>query len=79
MIKKNKLKISGLSNIKKIYAENTTSMAINEDGELFVWGYKFSKTPKKLETYSKVVDVAERYYLTEDGSVWSLQQRICMR
>lgn len=47
-------------------------MAINKQGEIYIWGYEYSKTPEKLNFYSKAVDIHGKLILAEDGSVWNI-------
>ena len=42
--------------------------------EIFVWGYKYSKVPAKINFYSKAVDIHGKLILAEDGSVWYLSE-----
>ena len=65
-------KIAGLEKIKKVFIRDNTSMAINEDGEIFIWGQGYEKTPTKINFYSKAIDLSENIILAEDGTVWSL-------
>ena len=37
-----------------------------------IWGYEYSKTPEKLNFYSKAVDIHGKLILAEDGSVWNI-------
>ena len=65
-------RIEGLGEIEKVYINGNTSMAINKQGEIYIWGYEYSKTPEKLNFYSKAVDIHGKLILAEDGSVWNI-------
>ena len=65
-------KIENLNNIKKVYISGNTSIALNNNGEVFVWGKNYTKVPTKLECYNKIVEVAGKIMLAEDGTVWTL-------
>lgn len=47
-------------------------MAINKQGEIYIWGYKYNKTPTKINFYGKAISLNEKLILAEDGSVWNL-------
>ena len=65
-------KIEGLENIVEIECYENTSMAINNNGELFVWGEGYTSVPTKLSFYSKVIDISGKLILSEQGTVWNL-------
>ena len=66
------VKIEGLSNIVKIVAYENRSMAVDKDGNLYVWGEGYSKNPEKVGFYTKVVDITGRLVLSEYGTVWNM-------
>ena len=66
-------RIEGLTNIKKVYAYKNTSMAIDEEGNIYVWGDGYTKTPTKINFYNnKAVEINGKLILSEDGGVWYL-------
>ena len=65
-------KIESLSNIKKIYISNKTSMAINDNGEIYIWGQGYSEQPQKINFYGKAIQVTRELILAENGTVWYL-------
>ena len=67
------VKVEGLTNIVKIAAYKNISMALNKDGELFVWGEGYSKQPEKIEFHTKIIDMTGRIILSEQGSVWNMK------
>lgn len=40
-------RIESLEEIEKVYCYKDVSMAINKQGEIYIWGYKYNKTPTK--------------------------------
>ena len=81
------VKLQGLSNIIKIDAANGRAFAVNDDGQLFVWGlgrYKDSiedYIPSLLEGYQELTDHVEEiyvgggdfhYFKCEDNQVFSI-------
>ena len=81
------VKLQGLSNITKIDAANGRAFAVNDDGQLFVWGlgrYKGSKEdyiPSMLEGYQELTDHVEEiyvgagnfhYFKCEDNQIFSI-------
>ena len=67
------IKVEGLSDIVKISAYENMSMAIDKDGNLYTWGEGYSKTPTKIEFYSKVIDMSGKLLLSEYGTVWDMK------
>ena len=67
------IKVEGLSDIVKISAYENMSMAIDKDGNLYTWGEGYSKTPTKIEFYSKVIDMSGKFLLSEYGTVWDMK------
>ena len=65
-------RIEGLEKIEKVYIYQNTSMAINKQGEIYIWGYGYNKEPEKMKFYSKAVDIHGQLILAEDGSVWNI-------
>lgn len=63
------VKLQGLSNIKSIDAANGRAFAINDDGQLFVWGLERYKgnmkdsIPSLLEGYQGLTDQVEEIYV----------------
>ena len=81
------VKLQGLSNIVSIDAANGRAFAVNDDGQLFVWGlgrYKGSKEdyiPSMLEGYQELTDHVEEiyvgagnfhYFKCEDNQIFSI-------
>ncbi len=65
-------KIEGLEDIVQIECYENTSMAINSDGELYIWGEGYTPIPTKLNFYSKIIDISGKLILSEYGTVWNL-------
>lgn len=81
------VKLQGLSNIIKIDAANGRAFAVNDDGQLFVWGlglYKYELQdyiPRVLEGYQELTDYVEEiyvgggdfhYFKSEDNQIFSI-------
>ena len=65
-------KIEGLENIVKIGAFEHISIALDKDGNVYVWGNGFGVTPTKLNFHSKVIDISRKLILSENGTVWKI-------
>ena len=81
------VKLQGLSNIVKIDAANGRAFAVNDDGQLFVWGlgrYQYELEdyiPSLLEGYQELTDHVEEiyvgggdfhYFKCEDNQIFSI-------
>ena len=81
------VKLQGLSNIVKIDAANGRAFAVNDDGQLFVWGlgrYKYEVEdyiPSLLEGYQELTNHVEEiyvgggdfhYFKCEDNQIFSI-------
>lgn len=81
------VKLQGLSNIKSLDATNGRAFAVNNDGQLFVWGLERYKgnmkdsIPSLLEGYQELTDQVEEiyvgagnfhYFKCEDNQVFSI-------
>lgn len=61
-----------LKNIVKVVTHDNNVYAIDKDGNLYAWGNGVGKFAVKLSTYGlKVLEITERGFLAEDGSVWA--------
>ena len=58
-----------LKDIAKVVAINNTSFAINNQGQVYAWGTKYSKVPTLLGIDKNVIDISMNYYLSDDGAV----------
>ena len=76
-------KIEELSNIQKVFAGNNMGYAINEDGEVWVWGMNLFKSgslpwsePYLLTNITEVTQISVgsgfTLFLKEDGTVWAV-------
>ncbi len=60
-----------LDGIVKIVAQNYTSLALDENGDMYAWGEGSNRYATKVNTYGlKVKDISGKLILTEDGRVW---------
>ena len=81
------VKLQGLSNIINIDAANGRAFAVNDDGQLFVWGLGLYKDsiedyiPSLLEGYQELTDHVEEiyvgagnfhYFKSEDNQIFSI-------
>ena len=65
-------RIAKLSNITKIGTSSNRSMAIDKDGNLYVWGVGYGSIPNKVSFQNKVIDITGKLILSEAGTVWKL-------
>jgi len=65
-------KISELRDIKQIAIYQDISLALNNNGEVFVFGYGYSSIAMKLIFKEKVVSISGTLLLTEKGEVYDI-------
>ena len=68
-----------LENIVKVAggdSENTRTVALGADGNVWIWGYRYGSSAKKLNKLSNVIDISSRYAVTEDGKVIKIDDMV---
>ncbi len=65
-------KVDGLHNIEKVECYNKNFYAIDEDGNLYVWGEGYSGSTK-IDTKVKVEDISGDILLGQDGRVYLIK------
>lgn len=58
--------------ITKVIAQGNTSFAIDKDGKTYGFGEGYGKTPALIKKDKNIIDISKKYYLTDEGKVYRL-------
>ena len=59
-----------LTNIVKVAGGTYRTVALDTDGNVWIWGYGYSTTAKKLSTLKNIIDISPNYVVDIDGNVF---------
>ena len=61
-----------LTDIVKVAGGNNKIVALDLDGNIWVWGYGYGSSARKIETVEKIIDISENYAVNQDGNVFKI-------
>ena len=62
-----------LEKIVKISAGTNKTIALDENGHVWVWGNTYKSTATKLSTVNNAIDISPSYVVTQTGKVYTLE------
>ena len=62
-----------LEKIVKISAGTNKTIALDENGNVWVWGNTYKSTATKLTTINNAIDISPSYVVTQTGKVYTLE------
>ena len=62
-----------LSNIVKVSAGTQKTVALDIEGNVWVWGNGYSRTARKIQTLANIIDISENYAVSQDGKVYKIK------
>ena len=61
-----------LTKISKVAAGTYRTVALDEDGNVWIWGYKYGKTATKISGLNGIIDISSNYAVKHDGEVYKI-------